>query len=91
MWWQGVLVALFFFVLLGAGVARADVPEDFPRFEVPGQERPLQTLRRLFWLHYPGAGPRPHYGMSGCPAPRCGLPSIATAMPTLSASSGRKR
>jgi hypothetical protein len=56
MWWQGCLVVLI--VLVGVGAVYADVPEDFPRFEVPGQEKPLQTLRRLFWLHYPGTGPK---------------------------------
>jgi hypothetical protein len=33
------------------------VPEDFPRFEVPGQEQPMQWLRELYWLHYQPAGP----------------------------------
>ncbi|GIV18652.1 MAG: hypothetical protein KatS3mg023_0403 [Armatimonadota bacterium] len=46
-------------VLAVAGTfAQQSVPEDFPRFQVPGQEKPLDTLRRLFWLHYPGAGPK---------------------------------
>ncbi|MDW8290810.1 MAG: glycosyl hydrolase family 65 protein [Armatimonadota bacterium] len=34
------------------------IPDDFPRFHVPGQEKPMDTLRRLFWQHYPGAGPK---------------------------------
>ncbi|HOA62672.1 MAG: hypothetical protein KA191_17195 [Verrucomicrobia bacterium] len=33
------------------------VPEDFPRFVVPGQEKPMQVLRELYWLHYQPAGP----------------------------------
>src|SRR5262245_38514438 len=33
-------------------------PEDFPRFTVPGHETEMTTLRDLFWLHYPGAGPK---------------------------------
>jgi len=33
-------------------------PEDFPRFQVPGQEKEMATIRELFWLHYPGAGPK---------------------------------
>ncbi len=33
-------------------------PDDFPRFEVPGHEREMATLRDLFWLHYPGSGPK---------------------------------
>ena len=32
-------------------------PEDFPRFHVPGQEKEMESLRRLFWLHYQPAGP----------------------------------
>ena len=35
-----------------------DIPEDFPRFGVPGHEKETATLRSLFWLHYPGAGPK---------------------------------
>ena len=37
---------------------KAAPPEDFPRFTVPGHEREMSTLRELFWLHYPGAGPK---------------------------------
>ncbi len=33
-------------------------PDDFPRFHVPGREREMTALRDLFWLHYPGAGPK---------------------------------
>ncbi|MCW5553691.1 MAG: hypothetical protein KIS67_16220 [Verrucomicrobiae bacterium] len=33
-------------------------PEDFPTFHVPGHEKEMATLRELFWLHYPGAGPK---------------------------------
>lgn len=34
------------------------VPDDFPQFVVPGREREMDSLRRLFWLHYqPPAGP----------------------------------
>jgi hypothetical protein len=36
----------------------ASPPDDFPRFEVPGHEKQMATLRDLFWLHYPGAGPK---------------------------------
>lgn len=34
------------------------VPDDFPHFQVTGQEKQMATLRELFWLHYPGAGPK---------------------------------
>ena len=54
----------FFVVLLLTASLRAAppgaapaVPEDFPRFVVPGQEREMESLRRLFWLHYQPAGP----------------------------------
>jgi len=34
-----------------------NVPDDFPRFVVPGQEKAMQSLRELYWLHYQPAGP----------------------------------
>ncbi|MBI4584978.1 MAG: hypothetical protein HY717_13275 [Planctomycetes bacterium] len=34
------------------------IPEDFPRFYVPGHEGEMDSLRSMFWLHYPGAGPK---------------------------------
>jgi hypothetical protein len=37
--------------------AAAPVPDDFPRFTVPGQEREMESLRALFWLHYEPSGP----------------------------------
>ena len=40
-----------------AELARPSIPEDFPRFVVPGQEKEMDSLRRLFWLHYQPAGP----------------------------------
>jgi len=36
----------------------AGIPEDFPTFAMPGHEKEMATLRELFWLHYPGAGPK---------------------------------
>jgi hypothetical protein len=38
--------------------ARAQIPDDFPSFTVPGHEQDMTTLRALFWLHYPGSGPK---------------------------------
>src|SRR3954451_20091758 len=39
-------------------VARADdIPDDFPRFLVPGHQRQMDTLRALFWQHYQRPGP----------------------------------
>lgn len=45
--------------LVGADPATvsSQVPEDFPRFLIPGYERPMESLRNLFWLHYQPAGP----------------------------------
>src|SRR4051812_42051888 len=39
---------------------RADskaMPDDFPRFIVPGHQREMDTLRALFWHHYQRPGP----------------------------------
>ena len=54
---------LFLLILLSATSAAEGqdaglaVPEDFPRFIVPGRERQMESLRRMFWLHYQPAGP----------------------------------
>ena len=34
------------------------IPEDFPSFRVPGHDREMESLRALYWLHYPGSGPK---------------------------------
>ena len=47
-----------FILFLSAMTARSAPPDDFPRFQVPGHEKEMATLRDLFWLHYPGAGPK---------------------------------
>ncbi len=44
-------------LLLIRVAAAAPVPEDFPRFLVPGHEQDMETLRELFWLHYVPARP----------------------------------
>ena len=36
----------------------APVPEDFPRFQVPGFAAEMARLRHMFWVHYPGASPK---------------------------------
>lgn len=33
------------------------IPDDFPRFVVPGQERAMESLRDLYWRHYVPGGP----------------------------------
>jgi hypothetical protein len=44
-------------LLLAASAHAAPVPEDFPRFAVPGADKEMNSLRNLFWLHYEPAGP----------------------------------
>jgi len=39
------------------GIEPLEIPADFPRFDVPGHEPSMQTLRELYWLHYESAGP----------------------------------
>ena len=36
----------------------APTPNDFPRYLVPGHEKEMQTVRDIYWLHYPGSGPK---------------------------------
>jgi len=43
---------------LAAISAAAAIPEDFPQFRVPAHEKEMAKVRELFWLHYPGAGPK---------------------------------
>jgi hypothetical protein len=40
-----------------AGTQAATVPDDFPRFVVPGHQKEMDSLRALFWNHYEPAGP----------------------------------
>jgi Glycosyl hydrolase family 65, C-terminal domain len=49
-----VLLALLLFPYLSR---TAPVPEDFPKFIVPGHEKEMESLRNLYWLHYQPAGP----------------------------------
>lgn len=44
--------------LIGSAYAETTVPDDFPRFIVPGYDGEMDALRRLMWLHYPGGGPK---------------------------------
>src|ERR1019366_796419 len=43
-------------LLATAGAASASPPDDFPRFQVPGHEQEMATVRALFWLHSPARG-----------------------------------
>jgi hypothetical protein len=50
------------FAFTGATVAAAPVhetiPDDFPRFVVPGHAAEMEALRQLFWHHYQTSGPQ---------------------------------
>src|SRR3989442_14700750 len=48
----------YFLIAICFSAVSASPPEDFPRFQVAGHEQEMTTLRELFWLHYPGAGPK---------------------------------
>ena len=48
---------LLFWLMILTSVYGSPPPDDFPRFEVPGREKEMESLRRLFWLHYEPAGP----------------------------------
>ena len=64
-----VTIAIFFVLLClalsaasspaeeAASRAAPEIPDDFPRFIVPGHEQEMTLLRELFWLHYQPAGP----------------------------------
>src|SRR5205085_3208120 len=51
-------LCLLIFVAGLCQLAVAAAPEDFPQLSVPGHEREMNTLRELYWLHYPGSGPK---------------------------------
>jgi hypothetical protein len=48
-----------FLILCVAMIAAcaAQVPDEFPQFQVPGYSEDMAALRDLFWLHYEPAGP----------------------------------
>ncbi len=39
------------------GADPMDIPNDFPRFKVPGYDKQMQAVRELYWLHYGRSGP----------------------------------
>lgn len=53
------------------------IPEDFPRFSVPGHENEMRTLRDMFWLHYPSAEPLPTMWDEWLPNPAL-WPAVST-------------
>lgn len=58
--WLSAAAGLILAALATAAFAQKQdtMPEDFPTFRVPGFERDMETLRDLYWLHYPGSGPK---------------------------------
>ncbi len=52
-----ILVLLITIPITCRGEAMS-IPNDFPRFAVPGFEAQMESLREMYWLHYPGAGPK---------------------------------
>lgn len=52
-------LALLFAFLIAPRPAQAAeaVPDDFPRFIVPGHEAEMNLVRELFWHHYQNSGP----------------------------------
>jgi len=53
-----VLAALLAACASAALALQSAPPQDFPHFRVPGFSRDMESLRSLFWLHYPGASPK---------------------------------
>src|SRR4051812_46644977 len=49
---------IFLGLLLSSAAPIPSPPTDFPSFHVPGHEAEMASLRALFWLHYPDAGPK---------------------------------
>ena len=47
-----------FAALFAAAATAADIPDDFPRFVVPGRAAEMDSLRQLFWVHWATAGPQ---------------------------------
>lgn len=54
---------------LATADAAEPVPTDFPRFAVPGHEHEMDSLRQLYWLHYPTGGPLATLWDDWMPAP----------------------
>src|SRR5687767_1865976 len=44
-------------IVAPAPALAAEVPEGFARFVVPGHEKEMDALRRLYWLHFEHARP----------------------------------
>lgn len=58
---MGKITVLTMAALISSALSPAaslDVPQNFPRFEVPGHEDSMAALRHMFYQHYLEAGPK---------------------------------
>ncbi len=51
-------VVFLFVIRVNGALAAPTIPDDFPRFIVPGHQEAMDSLRELYYLHYPAAGPK---------------------------------
>lgn len=51
------LILISFATVPVTGSETMKIPDDFPRFYVPGYERKMELLREMYWIHYRKAGP----------------------------------
>ncbi len=52
-----VVIALLATVPIADAAARPVIPDDFPKFIVPGHDGEMAILRELYYLHYQSGGP----------------------------------
>jgi hypothetical protein len=52
-----LFAAVLLLTTIASAAQGAPVPDDFPKFIVPGHEKEMESLRALFWLHYKPAAP----------------------------------
>ena len=72
--------------LSGAGAEeRSEIPDDFPRFIVPGHEKGMESLRALYFLHYkqdrPGGLRRHTPAFINCPSGRMAVSLLEAGRP----------
>ncbi len=52
-----IFLGLLLSVVCASAENPSPIPVDFPQFIVPGQEKPMASMREIYWLHYQPAGP----------------------------------
>ena len=72
-----LIILLTLFPNLCRGEASMNIPSDFPQFQVPGNKEKMQTLREMYWHHYPNASTVTTIWDQWLPAPAL-WPSIET-------------